>query len=161
MILNVKPEADIRQKLSLWLGGNDLAVSIFLQPLSESSEDADDRWHTLGNHIQVLFTFSSHGSFYSWVENYFNLLNLLSLTCYIFAHSISSLCVFIFFSLHWKKKFPFMDNENKTRNRKLPVLALGLDSKNLFIMLTHSLCSAVDLVRPSRQPYGTLCHKNT
>lgn len=144
VVLNVKPAADIKQKLSLWLGGNDLAVSIFLQPLSEAPEDADDGRYTLGNHIQVLVTFSSHGSFYSWVENYFNLLNLLSLTCCIFAHSIISLCVFIyFFPLHWKKYFPFMDNENKTRNRKLPGPCLRLgQEKPLYHANSQPLLSS-------------------
>lgn len=139
-----------------WFG-----CSIFLQPLSESSEDADDGRHTLGNHIQVLVTFSSHGSFYSWVENYFSLLNLLSLTCCIFAHNIISFCVFIYFSLHWKNIFLLWTMKTKLEIESSLFLALGLGRKNPFTRLTHSLCSAVGLIPPSRQPYGTLCHKNT
>lgn len=53
-VLNVKPEADIKQKLSLWLQGNDSTVSIFLEPLSESSKVADDGMHL---EIQVLLVF--------------------------------------------------------------------------------------------------------
>lgn len=139
-----------------------MAVSIFLQPLSEAPEDADDGRYKLGNHIQVLVTFSSHGSFYSWVENYFNLLNLLSLTCCIFAHSIISLCVFIYFFLFIEKNiFLLWTTKIKLEIESSPVLAFGLDRKNPFTMLTHSLCSAVGLVPFSRQPFGTVCHKNT
>lgn len=52
MVLNVKPAADIKQKLSLWLRGNDSTVPIFLEPLLESSEVADG-----GTHLEIASKF--------------------------------------------------------------------------------------------------------